>query len=173
MLLRHLDGGQSDTTAGGVNEHTVTGLQLRPVEREPGGQRSSGNCCRIDRAHPVGNRRQQLGRHIEPTGERALHEAIDALADLESGHAVTQLGDDAGEVAADRARITRVEAQHIEHIPEVQACGLNPDLHIALVRRRDFRLGQPQVVDRAAFSGRQHVISCARHREMTTARPLQ
>ena len=66
VLLCHLDRGQPDTTAGGVDEHAITGLQLRPVEREPGCERRSGNGRRIYRAHPVGNRRQQLRRHIEP-----------------------------------------------------------------------------------------------------------
>ena len=90
-LLGHLDRGQPDATAGGVDEHPVAGLQLRPVERESDRQRRGGNGGRLHRAHPVGNRRQQLGRHIEPAGERALHEAVDALADLESGDAATQL----------------------------------------------------------------------------------
>ena len=173
VLLGHLDRGQPDATAGGVNEHTVAGLQLRPVEREPDRQRRSGNGRRIHRTHPVRHRRQQLGRHIEPAGERALHEAEDALADLESGDAATQLRDDAGEVAADRSGIARVEAEHVEHVPEVEARGLHPDLHVALVRRRHVRLGQPQVVDRAAFGGRQDVVGSARHREMTAARPRQ
>ena len=102
VLLCHLDRGQSDTAAGGVNEHAITGLQLRPVEREPDRQRSCGNGGRRHRAQPVGHRRQQLGRHIDPAGECALHEAEDALADLESGDVGTQLGDDAGEVTADQ-----------------------------------------------------------------------
>ena len=91
VLLCHLDRGQSDAAAGGVNEHPVAGLQLRPVERESSRERRSGNGRRRDRAQPVGHRRQQLRRHIEPAGERALHEAVDALADLESGDAATQL----------------------------------------------------------------------------------
>ena len=102
-----------------------------------------------------------------------MHEAIDPLTDFESGHALAQLGYGAGEVAADRTRITRVEAQHVEHIPEVQARGLNPDLHIALVRRRHFFLGQTQVVDGPTFGGRQNVIGCPRHHEITAARPWQ
>ena len=158
MLLCHLDRRQPDTTAGGVNEHPVTGLQLRPVERESDRQRRSGNGGRAHRTHPVGNRRQQLGRHVEPAGERALHEAVDALTDLESGDATTQLGDDACEVAADRARIARVQAKDVEHIAEVEPRGLDPDLDVALGRRRHVRLGQPQVVDRTAFGGRQDVV---------------
>ena len=158
MLLCHLDRGQPDAAAGGMNEHSVTGLQLRPVERESGRECRSGNGGRRNRAHPVGHRRQQLGRHIEPAGECALHEAVDALADLESGDAATQLGDDAGEVPADRSRITRVETEHIEHIAEVETRGVHPDLHVALVRWRHVRLDQTQVVDRAAFGGRQDVV---------------
>ena len=102
---------------------------------------------------PSGNRRQELNRHVEPAGERTLHGTVDPLPDLESGHAVAQLGDGAGEVTADRTRVTRVEAQHIEHVAEVQARGLNPHLHIALVRRRHLALGQTQVVDRATLGG--------------------
>ena len=153
-----MDRGQPDTTAGGVNEHPVTGLQLRPVEREPDRERRRGNGGRLYRAHSVWNRRQQLGRHVEPAGERALHEAVDALTDFESGSATTQLGDDAGEVAADRARITRVEAKDVEHIPEVEPGGLDPDLDVAIGRRRHVHLGQTQVVDRTAFGGRQDVV---------------
>ena len=173
LPLRHLDRGQSDTTARGVNEHTLTRLQLRPVERESGRECRSGNGGRRNRAQPVGQRRHYVNRHIEPGGERAVHEAIDALADLESGDAIAQLRDGAGEVAAERARIARVEAQHIEHLPEVQATGLNPHLHTAGVGRRRFLLDQTQVVDCAAFSGRQNVIGCTGYREMTAARPWQ
>ena len=49
-LLCPLDRGQSDTAAGGVDEHPVTGPQLRPVEREPDRQRRSGYGRRLYRA---------------------------------------------------------------------------------------------------------------------------
>lgn len=173
VSLRQLDGGQSDATACRMNEHAVTGFQLGPVEREPGGERRGGNGRGIHRAHAVGNRRQQLDRHIEPAGECALHETVDARADLESGDAAAQLGDGAGEVAAERPRVARVEAQHVEHLPEVQTAGLDTHLHTALGRGRRLLLDQPQVVDRAAFGGGKDVVGAARYREMTAARPRQ
>ena len=37
--------------------------------------------------------------------------------------------------AADPPRIARIQAEHIEHIPEVQARGLYPDLHLARAGR--------------------------------------
>jgi hypothetical protein len=55
-------------------------------------------------------------------------------------------------------RITRVEAKDVEHIAEVEPRGLDPDLDVALGRRRHVRLGQTQVVDRTAFGGRQDVV---------------
>ena len=60
-LLGDLDRGQTDATAGGVNEHTVTGSHLRPVERESGRQRPGGYGRRAYRADPVRHRRQELG----------------------------------------------------------------------------------------------------------------
>src|SRR5271163_4250202 len=82
VLLRHLDGGQSDTTTGGVDEHLVAGIQLRPVEREPNRERRGRNGRGGNRAHPVRDRRQELGRHVESAGESTLHGAVDPLTDL-------------------------------------------------------------------------------------------
>ncbi len=171
--MGHLDRRQADTTAGGVDQDPVARFQLCPVECEPDSQRGGRDGGCLDRAHPVGNRRQQLDRHVEPTGERALHEAVDALADLESGDTLAQLCDDAGEVAADGAGIAWIEAQNVEYVAEVDASGLNSDLHVVLVRRRHLLLGQAQVVDRAAFGGSQHVVATAWDREVTAARPRQ
>lgn len=42
MLLGHLDSGQPDTTTGGMDEHLVAGIQLRPVERKPNRERRGG-----------------------------------------------------------------------------------------------------------------------------------
>ena len=39
---------------------------------------------------------------------------------------------------ADQPRIARIQAEHIEHIPEVETCGLHPDLHLARGRRGHF-----------------------------------
>lgn len=134
---------------------------------------AAGIVAAFHRADPVRDRCQELGRHVEPAGERTLHGAVDPLAHLDSGDTLAQLRDDAGEVTADRSRITRVETQHVEHIAEVETCGLHPDLHVTLVGRRDLLLGDAEVVDRAAFGGCQDVVAAARHREVPAARPWQ
>ena len=172
-LLRHLDRRQADTAAGGVDEDAFPRLDLRPVERQPHRERSGRNGGRRNRAQPVGYRSQQLCGHVEAAGEGALHEAVDPLTDLQAAHAGPDLGDDAGEIAADRAGVAGVEAQDVEHVTEVQPRGLDPDLHVAVGRRCHLHLGQPQVVDRAALGGRQHVVTGPRHRQMTAACPRQ
>jgi hypothetical protein len=172
-LLRHLDRGQTHATTGGVNEYTIAGLHVRPIERQPGRQCPSGYGRRSDSADPVRQRRQELSGHIDPGGEPALHETEDALADLESRDAVAQLGDDACEITADPTRIARVQAEHVEHIAEVETGGLYPDLHLARTRRRHVDLDQMKVVDRAAFCRLQNVITSAGDGERTAARPWQ
>ncbi|SHT76128.1 Uncharacterised protein [Mycobacteroides abscessus subsp. abscessus] len=172
-LLGHLNGRQPDTATGGVNQHLVTRLELRPVERQSHRERGSGNRGGLDPTDPVRNRRQELSRHVEAAAEGALHGAVDPLAHLHSGDTFTQLRDDAGEVTADRSRITRIQPQHVEHVAEVETRGLHPHLHVTLVRRRHLLLGDPQVVDGATLGGRQDVVAAARHRQMPGARPRQ
>ena len=75
--------------------------------------------------------------------------------------------------AADPPRIARIQAEHVEHVPEVEACGLHPDLHLARARRGHVRLDQMKVVDRAAFGRLQDVIGRAGYREVAAARPRQ
>lgn len=84
-----------------MNEHFVSGFELRPVEGQARRQRRGRDGGGLHRAHAVRDRGQQLGRHVEPAGESALHEPVDALADLEVGDTAAQLRDDAGEVTAD------------------------------------------------------------------------
>src|SRR5581483_6836497 len=103
----------------------------------------------------------------------ALHEPEHTLAGLESGDAGADLGDDAGKVATDQPGIAGIEAEHIEHIPEVETCGLHPDLYVARGRWRHFCLGQTKVVDCTAFGWLQDVIGCSGYREMAAARPWQ
>ena len=52
-------------------------------------------------------KREKRQRKLFVAGERALHEAGHALADLQAGDAATQLCDRAGEVPADRSGIAR------------------------------------------------------------------
>ena len=68
------------------------GFSCAQSNDEPDRQRRGGNGRRLDRAHPVRDRRQELGGHVEPAGERTLHGAVDALADLESGDAAHPIG---------------------------------------------------------------------------------
>ncbi len=41
-------------------------------------------------------------------------------------------GNGAGAVAARVARVSGVQAQHIEHVPEVEADGLDTDQHLSI-----------------------------------------
>ena len=85
-----------------------------------------------------------------------------------------KLCDDAGEVTTtDPPRIARIQAEHVEHIPEVQAGGLHPDLHLARAGLWHVELDQMKVVDRAAFGHVQDVISRTGYREVAVARPWQ
>ncbi|CAM5707108.1 hypothetical protein MAUB1S_11645 [Mycolicibacterium aubagnense] len=172
LLPRHLHRGQPDTTTGGVDQHAVARLELRPIEREPDRQRSRGQRRRVDRVDALGDHGEQLLRHVEPAGEGALHGAEHPLPDLESGDLRTQFGDDTAQVTADGPGIAGVEAEDVEHIAEVEAGGLDPDLHLVRRGRRHLLLGQPQVVDRTTLGGSQHVIVGPRHRQVAAARPV-
>ena len=80
---------------------------------------------------------------------------------------------DAAQVAADRPGITRVQAEHIEHIAEVKTGRLHPDLHLVRPRRRNLDLGQTEVVNRTSFGRGQDVVGRPRQRELSAARPVQ
>ena len=85
-----------------------------------------------------------------------------------------QLSDDAGKVTTtDPPRIARIQAEHVEHIPEVQAGGLYPDLHLARAGLWHVKLDQMKVVDRAAFGHVQDVVGRTGHRKVAVARPWQ
>ena len=125
-LLRQLDRGQTDTAAGGMHEYAVTRPELCRVEREQRGEHRGGHARGRRLTDPLRHRRDQLNRHIDAAGHRSHHYAENPLPDLEFGYPGTHLRDDAGVVATDRARIARVEAEHIEHVAEVETGGRLP-----------------------------------------------
>ncbi len=70
---------------------------------------------------PSRDRREEWRGHVENGWRMRLHGAVDALTHFDSlRNPVTQLGDDAGEVAADRAGIAGIEAKDVEHVAKLR-----------------------------------------------------
>lgn len=133
--------------------------QAALIERESGGHAAAGRVAAPTRWTPAPEPGQKLRRHVQPTGERALHGAEHPLAHLEIFYLGADFGDDAAQVATDRTGVSRMKAEDVEDVAEVQPSGLHSDLNLVVGRRCDIGLGgKPEVVDRAAFGRRQDVV---------------
>ena len=135
-LLCQLDRGQTDAAAGGVNEHAVTGFTFAQSNASRVVSAPAGMVAAAYRADPVRHRRQEMGRHIDPVANAP---GMKPKTRWPTSNPVTPAPNSVtmpDEVtAADPPRIARIQAEHVEHVAEVQACGLNPDLHLARARR--------------------------------------
>src|SRR6266404_1225600 len=107
--LRELHGQVTDAAAAGVNQHALAWLQLGGVEqRLPRGQRSQRHCRRADVMKRVRFEREFRFANDDIISVRAvagwIRQAVNLVADFESGHASTEFLDYSGQVPSENER---------------------------------------------------------------------
>ena len=140
--LRQPDRGQADPTGGGVDEDPLTGAQVPDVARAKSAvtlaisrPAASASSCRSAWARQRGGARDVAAEAPRSQGDHRV-------ADVEIGDAGADRDDDAGALAADRARVARVHAQDVEDVLEVETSRVHTDLDLARAGRSSIRLAE-------------------------------
>ena len=143
----------ADTTTAGVNQHALAWLQLRGIEqRLPRRQRSQRHGRRPDVMQRVRFEREFwfANDDIISVGAvaRRIRQAVNIVADFESGHTFTELLDYSGQVPSENEReFMRPEIFHLAFtnfpIDRVHSGRVDPDENFARSRLRTRRVFVP------------------------------
>ena len=155
---RELHGGQPDAARGRVDQHAIPLTDPRQlVQSVVSGHERDGDAGRFGEAHPRRHSVDRVGRGGQVGSERALAHGHHSVADCDVGHAGADRRHHAGALAADRPRVARIHAQHVEHVAEVQAAGADFDLDLARSGRPSLQGPHDDVVQHAPLTHRDHV----------------
>ena len=132
-----LDRGDPDAAGRGVDQDALAGLETGEVdEGVVRGEEYDRDAGGVDERPGGGDAGDGAVVGDRDRSEGGAEQAEDALTRGEAGDTGTDLGHDAGALAAERARIAGVHAEGVEHVAEVEAGGADGDADLPGGERR-------------------------------------
>ena len=131
-LLRQPYGSQADAAGRRVDQHSLTACQPRhvsqPVDR---GQKRDRNGRSLLRCELWGARHHERMRRVDVGAEAARCQGHDLVAHGPVRHTGTNGANRSRTLITQRAGLSGIQTERIEHIAEVEPCGSDADGHLA------------------------------------------